>query len=241
MLTIDLDALDFSPGARVLDLGCGQGRHIHNIYYRAPVHAVGIDLSPEDAALTRDGLTYFPPPAPRTGGVPSAHILVADAARLPFACQAFDIVICSEVLEHIQNYKAALQEITRILKPGGTLALSVPRAWPEWVCWTLSNDYHTSPGGHVRIFNAQALTQDVRNCGFTLTRAHGAHALHVPYWWLKCLFWRRRDTLWLIRLYHKILIWDLTRRPWVTRALEAMLNPFMGKSVVLYFSKGRTT
>ncbi len=238
MLTIDLHALDLRGGQRVLDLGCGQGRHIHNIYHRAPVHVIGVDLNMEDASATRDGLTYFPPPSPGAQGFEHiAHIAVADATQLPFTDAAFDAIICSEVLEHIVDYKKALQEITRILKPGGVFALSVPRSWPEWVCWRLSKNYAKEPGGHVRIFNARALKAQVETCGLAFTRRHWAHALHAPYWWLKCLFWSRRDTLWLIRLYHKVLVWDLSRRPWITRRLETMLNPLMGKSVVLYFQK----
>ena len=40
-----------------------------------------------------------------------------------------------------------------------------------------------------------------------------------------------------MRLYHQLLVWDLMKRPWVTRAIDALLNPVMGKSIVLYFSK----
>ena len=240
MLTIDLDTISLAPGKVVLDLGCGQGRHIHNVFHYAPVHVIGVDLSFEDAQDTRNGLTYFPPPnPPQSSHKHIAHIAVADATILPFTDGFFDTIICSEVLEHIEEYELALREITRILKPGGTLALSVPRTWPEWVCWRLSKGYTATPGGHIRIFNAQDLKAQVEICGFECTRRHWAHALHVPYWWLKCLFWNRRDTFWLIRLYHKFLLWDLARRPWITRSLETLLNPIMGKSVVLYFKKGR--
>jgi hypothetical protein len=40
-----------------------------------------------------------------------------------------------------------------------------------------------------------------------------------------------------VRLYHRLLVWDLMKRPWITRAIDTLLNPVMGKSVVLYFSK----
>jgi len=40
-----------------------------------------------------------------------------------------------------------------------------------------------------------------------------------------------------VKAYHKLLVWDLMNRPWLTRALDAVLNPLMGKSVVLYFTK----
>ena len=66
---------------------------------------------------------------------------------------------------------------------------------------------------------------------------HGAHALHAPYWWLQCLFWKNRDTNWLIRQYHRFLVWDMMEQPAVTRALERALNPVLGKSIVMYFRK----
>jgi hypothetical protein len=113
----------------------------------------------------------------------------------------------------------------------------VPRQWPEWICWQLSEGYRTTPGGHIRIFNATHLRREIERTGFTFEGRDSAHALHVPYWWLKCLFWRRDEELWLVRLYHKLLVWDLVRRPWITRAIEAVLNPVMGKSIVLYFRK----
>ena len=77
----------------------------------------------------------------------------------------------------------------------------------------------------------------MQGMGFVLTGRGSAHALHVPYWWLKCLFWRADPEPWPVRLYHRLLVWDLMKRPWITRAVDALLNPFMGKSIVLYFTK----
>jgi hypothetical protein len=124
-----------------------------------------------------------------------------------------------------------------VLKQGGRLCISVPRQWPEWVCWQLSEGYRNTPGGHIRIFDATHLRREVTRQGFVFGGQGSAHALHVPYWWLKCLFWRWDPEPWLVRTYHKLLVWDLMRRPWMTRTLDALLNPIMGKSVVLYFTK----
>jgi SAM-dependent methyltransferase len=141
------------------------------------------------------------------------------------------------VLEHIGPYRAVLAEIRRVLKPGGALVASVPRYWPEWICWALSDAYHANEGGHVRIFRAAELERDIEALGFRRYRRHWAHALHSPFWWLKCLLWERRDESRLIALYHRLLVWDLMERPRLTRWLEALLNPVMGKSVVMYFEK----
>lgn len=234
MQTVKLDALPLDKGARLLDLGCGEGRHLHAAAFAAELYAVGVDLGFEEVRRARAGLGGWP-----DGQAAAARcsFAVADALSLPFADQSFDIVICSEVLEHIPQYATALNEIARVLRPGGRLAVSVPRYWPEWLCWRLSPHYHNAPGGHVRIFRARMLRHDVEEAGFVFRRRHFAHGLHSPYWWLKCAFWNRRDTLWLIRQYHRFLVWDIMKRPWLTRALEAVASPLMGKSVVMYFDR----
>ena len=165
---------------------------------------------------------------------------VANALSLPFADNTFDVVICSEVLEHIPDYQSALGEIERVLAPGGTFVASVPRAWPERICWAFSSAYHQVEGGHLRIFNAVSLRNEIEQRGFNYNRRHWAHALHAPFWWLKCMFWERQEQSKLIALYHRLLVWDLMEQPWLTRTLEKLLNPLMGKSVVMYFQKQET-
>ena len=133
-----------------------------------------------------------------------------------------------------------MNEIDRVLKPGGSLSISVPRYWPEKICWLLSTAYHNVEGGHIRIFNGRALTQQWLNKDYTLNTRHWAHALHVPYWWLRCAFWSQGEHFFLSRWYHKLLVWDLLKKPWLTQTLEKILDPFMGKSIVLYFTKKDT-
>ena len=80
-----------------------------------------------------------------------------DALHLPFADGTFDRVIASEVLEHIPDDVAAMTELARVLRPGGTMAVTVPRCGPEFVNWALSDEYHDVPGGHVRIYRRSTL------------------------------------------------------------------------------------
>jgi SAM-dependent methyltransferase len=234
MLTVRLNRLGLKPGDLVLDLGCGEGRHVHGLIGLQGVDVVGVDLDEPSLHKARDGLAQ----APRGGG--DALLMKADAYRLPFADGAFDVVICSEVLEHLHDYPAALREIRRVLKPGGRFAPTVPRAWPERICWRLApgvGGYADQPGGHVRIFNAKILSRRIVLEGFLYRGRHFAHALHSPYWWLKTAFWARRDDHPLVRIYHRLLVWDLMKRPAVTRWAETVLDPVMGKSVALYFDK----
>ena len=237
MQTVDYRHFALREGHRVLDLGCGEGRHVISASLVPGVTAFGVDLSLDDLSTTRDKYAEFAGEADSGSGFMLAS---ATALALPFADDSFDRVICSEVLGHIPDYRAALAEIERVLKPGGLFCASVPRRWPERLCWQLSEAYHKVPGGHLRIFNGRELRDQIEELGMQQYHRHWAHALHVPFWWLKCLFWDRGDEHPLVRLYHRFLVWDLMDRPRLTRVLEACLNPLMGKSVVMYFRKEAT-
>lgn len=236
MITLQLERLGLADGMRVLDLGCGRGRHLHALYWcDHALDVVGLDLDFNDLSAAIDGFFELPPPPdhpPR-----SAVFATGDAARLPFADDSFDAVICSEVLEHVEAVAPVLEEIDRVLKPGGAFALSVPRAWPERICWALSQGYRNTPGGHVRIFRDAALRREVEALGYRATAKHGAHALHSPYWWLQCALWERREDSLAVAAYRRFLEWDLLEAPRITRGLESLLNPVLGKSVALYFRK----
>ncbi len=235
MQTVDFGHFPLQSGDLVLDLGCGEGRHVISAYLAADVHSVGVDLSLEDLCTTREKFAGFREP---DNPAKSFGLSSANALALPFADDTFDKVICSEVLEHIPDYRGALREIERVLKPGGLFCASVPRRWPEQICWALSEGYYKVPGGHIRIFRGRELREEIEQLGFQHYHRHWAHALHVPFWWLKCLFWQHRDDNWLVRQYHRLLVWDLMQQPALTRVLEKLMNPVMGKSVVMYFRKG---
>ena len=227
MLTLDFDRLGVAPGELVLDLGCGAGRHSFEAQRRG-AHVVALDL---DDAVLKDVNEMM------KGIGPSGSCTVGDALRLPFADASFDRIIASEVLEHIPEDSAAMAEIARVLKPGGSVAVTVPRCWPEGVCWLLSKEYHSNAGGHVRIYRRGQLRGRLEGAGLDGYASHHAHALHVPYWWLKCLVGVRKDEARLPSVYHRFLVWDLENgKRWVRR-LEGALDPVMGKSLVLYLEK----
>ena len=162
-----------------------------------------------------------------------------DGTRLPFADDTFDRIICSEVMEHIPDDRAAARELARVLKPGGTIAVTVPTWLPERVCWAINDEYHAPfvEGGHVRIFTAASLRRRFRDAGLHPGAVHHAHALHSPYWWLKCAVGPTNDTHPLVQAYHRLLVWDITKAPKLTRWTERLLNPVLGKSLVLYSRK----
>ncbi|HQR27123.1 MAG TPA: methyltransferase domain-containing protein [Nocardioides sp.] len=235
MLTVDFDRLGLRPGERVLDMGCGAGRHAFEMY-RLGADVVAFDQDADELANVRELFGAMRD----NGEVPAgaeADVKEGDALALPFADEEFDRIVAAEVLEHIPADIQALHELVRVLRPGGTIALSVPRWLPEAVCWQLSDDYHSAPGGHIRIYTDKELVTKAQNAGLVWEGTEYAHGLHSPYWWLKCAVGLEKDDHPLVKSYHRLLVWDITKRPALTRWAEKVLNPVLGKSVVLYFRK----
>src|SRR5205823_3099020 len=141
------------------------------------------------------------------------------------------------VLEHIPSDEVALAELARVLRPGGTIAVTVPRWLPERICWALSDRYHNRPGGHIRIYRAGELAGRMRRSGLEVSGSHHAHALHTPYWWLRCAVGVDDDRALLTRLYHRFLAWDITTGTQAVRLVERALDPLIGKSLVVYATK----
>ena len=234
MLTVDFDRLGLEPGDRLLDLGAGFGRHAFEAFRRGAT-TVAVDLGLAELQACTSTFAAMAEAGECPAGAYAAAVQ-GSALQLPFADAAFDRVIASEVLEHIDRDLDALRELARVLRPGGTLAVTVPGWLAEIICWKLSEDYHhpAVEGGHVRVYTAVELRNRLQQAGlepFGLGRAHG---LHTPYWWLKCAVGVRRDDHRWVAAYHRLLVWDITRRPLLTRVADRALSRVMGKSVVLY-------
>ena len=237
MLTVRYERLGVEPGDRLLDLGAGAGRHAFEAVRRGAV-VTAVDADPaevKDVSWMMRGLAEEDPAVAASGGRGCA--LVGDALALPFDDGAFDRVIAAEVLEHIPDDRGAIAELARVLRPGGTMAVTVPRWWPELLTWAISDEYHGKPGGHIRIYRGSVLASRLAEAGLTLYGSHHAHSLHSPYWWLRAAVGVDRDDHPLVRAYHRMLVWDITSHTLFTRLPEAALNPVMGKSLVLYLVK----
>jgi SAM-dependent methyltransferase len=235
LLTVDFEKFDVKPGERVLDMGCGGGRHAFALYRRG-ADVVAFDM---DASELADVAVMFEAMAAE-GEVPAgakAATVRGTAYALPFEDNSFDKIIAAEVMEHLPEDTRAMAELTRVLKPGGLIAVTVPRWLPEKVCWALSDEYHEVEGGHVRIYRGDTLKDRLTSFGLEPVGEHHAHSLHSPYWWLKCAVGVDNDSHPLVKAYHKVLVWDMMSAPKLTRIAERSLNPLIGKSYVVYLQK----
>ncbi len=102
-------AAGLAPGARVLDAGAGEGRYAKTFSRQ---RYCGVDLGIGDAAWNYEGLDA-----------------VADLGALPFPPACFDAAINIVTLEHVREPRCVLEEIARVLRPGGELLLIVPQEW----------------------------------------------------------------------------------------------------------------
>jgi len=235
VLTLEFERLGVKAGDVVLDLGCGNGRHTFEALKRG-AHVIAADLKSEVLGHVSTWVAAMY----EQGEIPPGTWFFAaraDALHLPCADASIDHVIASEILEHIPDDVGAISEIARVLKPGATAGVSVPRYWPERVCWALSEEYRTSAGGHVRIYRADDLANKLGLRGLQLEARDHAHSLHSPYWWLKCAFGVDNEDARVPELYHRFLVWQITKRPPSVDALERSLDPILGKSLVLYARK----
>jgi SAM-dependent methyltransferase len=235
VITVDFNKLPIRAGDKILDIGCGAGRHTCAASRLEKITVIGSDISLKDVQEAREKLRQEKQLGLQGGGFWAT--LVADITGLPFPDGFFDMVICSEVLEHIPDQESAVKEITRVLKIGGDLVVSVPRFLPERICWALSESYHNTENGHIRIYRKKKLLNLLEGSGSKLWASHFAHSLHTPYWWLKCLVGPHRQDSSLVNLYHRFLVWDMMKKPKLTRFLDTLLNPLLGKSRVFYLRK----
>lgn len=233
MVTVDFHELKLKPGAVVLDAGCGSGRHLRALARLPGLKIYGVDRNSSDIRDAQKALQEM------TDALsPDSFVMCADITGLPFDGETFDCVICSEVLEHIPEHGAALKELVRVLKPKGTLVVSVPRYFSERICWLISPQYSSDEGGHIRIYKKKKLQKMLNAHDLHCWKINYKHALHAPYWWLKCLVGIKNEDNILVRLYHKFLVWDMFCKPRGVRVLEEALNPLIGKSIVFYLRKG---
>jgi len=230
LLTVDLERLRLRPGERVLDAGCGEGRHCFGALERG-AHVVGLDL---DRAALKSRAHDLQQRAVERGRL--GALVHGNAFRLPFADGAFDKVICSEVMEHVHDYRAAARELARVTRPGGWLAVTIPTATSENLYLRVGDDYFESPGGHIRIFRPRQLALGLAEAGFATHGVGFAHALHTPYWVLRSIAGLpRADENRLVQLYRRFLLLATESR-FLTR-LEALLNYCFPKSLILYAEK----
>lgn len=151
---------------KILDAGCGAGGTMAYLSRYGTV--VGIDISEEMVEHCRKM------------GLPAHR---ASVAKLPFEDQSFDLALCLDVLEHLHDDRAALEELKRVVRPGGLLVLSVPSF--SWL-W----GHHDDLNHHYRRYNFKELVQVLHSVGLEVERSTYFNFFLLPPVWFVRRFGR---------------------------------------------------
>lgn len=113
-------AAELSGCHRILDLGCGEGQVARYLLRSLPAPAAVVGIDRSVAQLANAQLANA-----QLAGDPAPHYLRGEGERLPFADASFDGVVCALVIEHAEDADAVLDEVARVLAPGGRFVLLV--------------------------------------------------------------------------------------------------------------------
>jgi ubiquinone/menaquinone biosynthesis C-methylase UbiE len=231
MLTVNFRTLPLRPGDLVLDAGCGEGRHTFECS-RHDCTVLGMDLDSRSLLKARYVLGQM-----RTRKEARGRFLLlrGNALRFPFADEMFDKIICAEVIEHLHHDRPVMDELARILKKGGKIAVTVPTLVTEHVYDRLSAEYFRTPGGHVRKVLPRSLARSMEQNGLRVYAVGFAHAFHSPYWMLRCIFGLHDEQAIVPKVYRRFLHLSLFSRP--LRISERICNYLFPKSIILYAQK----
>lgn len=206
-------AFGIPPSAQVLDVGCGTGSNLRLLVELGFGDVTGLDRSEDAIRWCREKQL---PPVER-----------GDLCALPFPEDHFDLVLATDVLEHIDEPDAGVAELRRVLRPGGTLIVTVP-AFES--LWGLQDDV----AHHKRRYRRDELVVQLRAGGFAVARSfHFNFLLFVPIWLARQLIrWlgvevaseNEINTRWLNALLARIFAFDVWAAP--------RLRPRFGVSIL---------
>jgi SAM-dependent methyltransferase len=180
---------------RILDLGCGPGNTLHRLMGWG--NLFGADFSLDALAFAR------------TKGI--RCVFSGDSVAIPVASRSIDCVIALDMLEHVEDDRAALNEIRRILRPNGAFVLAVPAFMALW-------RHHDEMYGHFRRYTRTELQRRVRDAGLVIDDASFFKCVFfVPLWLVACAerlhILPRRDNFfslpaWLNRWLERAIVWE---------------------------------
>ncbi len=220
-------------GERVLDLGCGDGRHTIDAA-TTPCTVVALDLDPAELRNARRRVR-------RSDAAGHLHGIVdfcrGDAERLPFADACFDKVIATDVLECVLDDERVMREIYRLLKPDGRVVVSSLHRRVERLLRRMSSEYGARRGGPLRVYRRGELRARMQSAGFQMGEQRNCHAYQSIYWFVRCAFGADRPDFPLTRAAAGFVDWHLRAGNALFGGLEAVLDSVIPRDVVIYGRK----
>ena len=215
----------------VVDVGCGDGGALNFCAARG-AHLIGVDIDPSVIAHVQQRL--------ESSAARKMEFMLIESATLPVPDGTATRVICTEVLEHVDDPAQMMSELARIGKPGARYLLSVPDALQENLQKQVAPDSYFQKPNHVRIISRDEFESLVRNAGLVVEQ-HDYYGFFWSIWW--AMFWTAKVDL--SNPAHPLL--DQWSRTWQAlleteggMELKEKLDGFMPKSQVIVASKPMT-
>jgi SAM-dependent methyltransferase len=152
-----VERLQMPPDARILDAGCGSGRNMLDLARYGTVTGVELSETSVELARARDAGT----------------VLAGSVMDMPFDDDSFDLAVCLDVIEHLEDDVSALRELRRVLSPGGALLLTVPAY--QWL-WSS----HDEINHHHRRYSSRMLIDAAAQAGWTCELSTHFNSLLLP-------------------------------------------------------------
>lgn len=155
-----LDGLEIKKRDRILDIGCGQGLYLARICIHYGCKGVGIDASSSSIKYAKDNY-----------GSKNLSYFKADAGNLPFKADSFDKIVSFDLLEHVEDKRKVLQEMTSVLRKEGKIVIHAVNKNDiftlNWVLEKLGYDVYTRAMHQRNLFvESKKLQKDLRELGF---------------------------------------------------------------------------
>jgi SAM-dependent methyltransferase len=152
-----ISRLQLPSPARILDAGCGSGRNMVELARHGEVSGIELSATSVEAARRRG----------------AGEVVEGSVLAMPFADDSFDLAVCLDVIEHMEDDRGALRELRRVLAPGGALLVTVPAY--QWL-WS----GHDEINHHHRRYNRDLLLEAARDAGWSCTFATYFNSLLLP-------------------------------------------------------------
>lgn len=162
LFAAELRKLNVGPDSKFLDVGTGMGSNLRMLRDEGYRSLAGVDLS--QVAVHHCVTNGF------------ESVLMGDVTNLPFAEGNFNVVLATDIIEHVEDDRVALREMHRVLAPGGHIVIAVP-AFPS--LWGLQDEV----AHHKRRYKMNDLVSVVRSGGFRINRSfYFNYLLFAPIW-----------------------------------------------------------
>ncbi len=156
----------------VLDVGCGLGGNLKFCAQFAK-HVIGIDIDPDRVKLTEKLL--------RDAGLNNYQVIASDGNPLPLESSSIDKVVCTEVLEHVDDPMVTMRELVRVGRPGALFMLSVPGQLSEEVMKDVAPPSCFEKPNHIRVFSSDDFEKLVIDAGLIIER-HEPFSFYWAVW-----------------------------------------------------------